>query len=60
MQKGGATVQHHSVSKLALLAIITTSMIAILWIPVIMPHITHPTMIYHISLDIISVIIDFL
>jgi hypothetical protein len=57
MQKGGAAVQHHSVSKLTLLAIITASIIAILWIPVIMPHITHPAMIYHISLHTISVII---
>src|ERR687888_974647 len=57
MQKGGATVQHDSVSKLALLGIVTASIIAILWIPVIMPHITHPTMIYHISLHTISVII---
>jgi hypothetical protein len=48
MQKGGATVgqRHGSISKLVLLAIISASIIAILWIPVIMPHITHPTMIY--------------
>ena len=59
MQKGRATVgqRHSSTSKLTLLAIITASIIAILWIPVIMPHITHPTMIYHISLHTISVII---
>jgi cytochrome bd-type quinol oxidase subunit 2 len=58
MQKGRSTVRHRdSVSKLTLLAIITVSMIAILWIPVIMPHITHPTMIYHISLHTISVVI---
>jgi cytochrome bd-type quinol oxidase subunit 2 len=58
MQKGRSTVRHpESVSKLTLLAIITVSMIAILWIPVIMPHITHPSMIYHISMHIISVII---
>src|SRR5919202_5385689 len=57
MQKGGATAQHDSVSKLTLLAIVTATTIAILWIPVIMPHITHPTMIYHIPLHTISVII---
>jgi hypothetical protein len=58
MQKGGATVRRHdSVSKLTLLGIITASIMAILWIPVIMPHITHPTMIYHIFLHTISVII---
>ena len=57
MQKGGAAVQNNSVSKFTLLAIVTASTIAILWIPVIMPHITHPAMIYHISLHTVSVII---
>ena len=57
MQKGGAAVQNDSVSKLTLLAIVTATTIAILWIPVIMPHITHPAMIYHISLHIVSVIL---
>jgi hypothetical protein len=57
MQKGGATTQHDSISKLGLLAIVASSVIAILWIPVIMPHMTHPAMIYHISLHTISVII---
>jgi len=58
MQKGRSTVRHpESVSKLTLLAIITVSTIGILWIPVIMPHITHPNMIYHISLHTLSVII---
>ena len=57
MQKGGAAVQNNSVSKFTLLAIVTASTIAILWIPVIMPHVTHPAMIYHISLHTVSVII---
>jgi hypothetical protein len=49
--------QHTLASKLTLLIIIAASVIAILWIPVILPHITHPTMIYHIFLHAISVII---
>ena len=58
MQKNGAVVgPHDSVNKFTLLGIITSSLIAILWIPVIMPHIAHPSMIYHISMHIISVII---
>src|ERR671933_214432 len=57
MQKGGATAQHDSVSKLTLLAIVTATTIAILWIQVIIPHIPPPAMIYHISLHTISVII---
>jgi hypothetical protein len=57
MQKGGAAVQNDPVSKFTLLVIVTASTIAILWIPVIMPHITHPAMIYHISLHTVSVII---
>src|SRR5918912_648004 len=57
MQKRGAAVQNDSVSKLTLLAIVTATTIAILWIPVILPHITHPAMIYHISLHTVSVII---
>ena len=44
-------------SKSKLLIIVTASVIAILSIPVILPHITHPSMIYHIFLHIISLII---
>jgi hypothetical protein len=40
-----------------LLAIITIGLIAILAIPVIIPHITHTGVIYHISLHVGSVII---
>jgi cytochrome bd-type quinol oxidase subunit 2 len=58
MQKGTASVRRHeSISKLSLLALISASIIGVLWMPVIMPHITHPAMIYHISLHMISVII---
>jgi hypothetical protein len=44
-------------NKPELLAIIAASVIAILSVPVILPHIRHPSMIYHISLHIVSVII---
>jgi hypothetical protein len=58
MQINRATIAQHAVAnKLALLIIIAASVIAILWIPVILPHITHPSMIYHIFLHAISVII---
>jgi hypothetical protein len=40
-----------------LLAIITIGLIAILAIPVVIPHITHTGVIYHISLHVGSVII---
>jgi hypothetical protein len=44
-------------SKPKLLIIISGLVIAILAIPVIVPHISHPSMIYHIFLHIISLII---
>lgn len=58
MQINRATIAQHALAnKLTLLIIIAASVIAILWIPVILPHITHPSMIYHILLHAISVII---
>jgi len=44
-------------SKPKLLTIVTVLVIAILSIPVILPHIMHPSMIFHIFLHIISLII---
>ena len=44
-------------SSAKLLAIITVSVIAILAIPVIIPHINHTGLIYHILVHIVSVII---
>jgi len=44
-------------SKPKLLTIVTALVIAILSIPVILPHIMHPSMIFHIFLHIISLII---
>jgi hypothetical protein len=61
MQRNGggtAAVQEYGLaSRLKLLAIIAASVIAILSVPVILPHVRHPSMIYHISLHIVSVII---
>jgi hypothetical protein len=61
MQKEGASSStiHHQISssKPKLLTIIVVLIISILAIPVILPHITHPQMIYHIFLHIASVII---
>jgi hypothetical protein len=57
MQSGGALVQRTIGSKPKLLTIVTALVIAILSIPVILPHIAHPSMIYHIFLHIISLII---
>jgi hypothetical protein len=44
-------------SSAKLLAIVTVSVIAILAIPVIIPHINHTGLIYHIMVHIVSVII---
>lgn len=57
MQKGsrGEPVQE-SVSKPILLGLITAIVIGIV-APLIMPHVTHPTMIYHIILHIASLTI---
>ena len=44
-------------SKYKLFVIISVSIIAILLIPVILPHIAHTNMIYHIFLHIVSLII---
>jgi hypothetical protein len=61
MQKEGASSSsiHHQISssKPKLLTIIVVLIISILAIPVILPHIAHPQMIYHIFLHIASVII---
>src|SRR5919198_4402833 len=58
MQRDGSTVgQHGPLSKLTLLTIISATVIGVLIVPVILPHIRHPSMIYHISLHTLSVII---
>ena len=50
-------LQNIVASKYKLFVIISVSIIAILAIPVILPHITHTNMIYHIFLHIVSLII---
>jgi hypothetical protein len=55
MQTGKVRIQEVSNSKL--FAIITTALIAVLAVPVIIPHITHTGLIYHILVHIASVII---
>ena len=52
-------LQFHNItsSKPKLLATITAAIIAIMAIPVILPHITDKSTIYHIFLDIASVIV---
>jgi hypothetical protein len=55
MQTGN--VFRQEVSSCKLLAIITTALIALLAVPVIIPHIMHTGMIYHILVHIASVII---
>ncbi len=55
MQTG--KVLRQEVSNCKLLAIITTVLIALLAVPVIIPHITHTGLIWHILVHITSVII---
>jgi hypothetical protein len=55
MQTGKVRGQEISNSKL--LAIITTVLIAVLAVPVIIPHITHTGLIFHILVHVASVII---
>jgi hypothetical protein len=57
LQSGKAPLQNITASKYKLFLIISVSIIAILAIPVILPHITHTNMIYHIFLHIVSLII---
>jgi hypothetical protein len=57
MQTGRAPIRHITDSKPKLFVIISIVVISLLALPVILPHITHQSMIYHISLHIISLII---
>jgi hypothetical protein len=57
MQTGRAPIQHITDSKPKLFVIISIVVISLLALPVILPHITHQSMIYHISLHIVSLII---
>jgi len=54
----GRALAHDVVSnKPKLFALIAILVISALALPVILPHFTHPTMIYHISLHIVSLIL---
>jgi uncharacterized protein involved in response to NO len=57
MQTGRAPVRNIVDSKPKLFAIISILIMATLALPVILPHFTHPSMIYHIVLHIISLIL---
>ena len=57
MQSRGEPLQNIITSKYKLFIIISVSVISILTIPVIFPHLTHTNMIYHIFLHIVSLII---
>jgi hypothetical protein len=58
MQAGSrALVESLLVSKPKLFAIVSLIVISLLSVPVILPHIKHPYMIYHILMHIVSVII---
>ena len=56
MQKGRGEPVQESVSKPILLGLITAIVIGVV-APLIMPHVTHPSMIYHILLHIASLTI---
>jgi hypothetical protein len=53
----GKSPSHDAIAKPKLLAIISIAVVSILSFPAIMPHITHPSMIYHILLHIGSLIV---
>jgi hypothetical protein len=56
MQKGRGEPVQESVSKPILLGLITALVVGVA-APIIVPHVTHPTMIYHIILHIASLTI---
>jgi hypothetical protein len=57
MQSSRAPVKDVIVSKPKLFAVVSLIVISVLAVPVILPHIRHPSMIYHIMMHIASVII---
>jgi hypothetical protein len=57
MQSIRPSIQSIATSKTKLLAAISLIATSFLSIPVILPHINHPTMIYHIVLHIVSIIV---
>ena len=57
MQSSRAPLKDVLVSKTKLFAVVSLILISVLAVPVILPHIRHPSMIYHILLHVVSVII---
>jgi hypothetical protein len=57
MQSIRPSIQSIAASKVKLLVAISIVATAFLSIPVILPHINHPSMIYHILLHIVSIIV---
>ena len=57
MQTGRSSVRDVVSNKPELFALIAILVISALAVPVILPHFTHPTMIYHITLHVISLIL---
>lgn len=57
MQSIKPSIQSILVNKAKLLIAISIGAVAILSIPVILPHLNHPSMIYHIVLHIVSLVV---
>jgi hypothetical protein len=57
MQTGRSSVRNVVSNKPKLFVLISILVISALALPVILPHFTHPAMIYHITLHIISLIL---
>jgi hypothetical protein len=57
MQSIRPSIQNMIANKVKLLIVISIIAIAVLSIPVILPHIKHPSMIYHIILHIVSLVV---
>jgi hypothetical protein len=57
MQSIRPSIQNMIANKAKLLIAISIIAVAVLSIPVILPHIEHPSMIYHIILHIVSLIV---
>lgn len=58
MQSIKPSIQSILVNKAKLLIAISISAVAVLSIPVILPHLNHPSMIYHIVLHIVSLVVS--
>jgi hypothetical protein len=57
MQSSRAQLKDVLLSKPKLFAVVSLMLISVLAVPVILPHIRHPSMIYHILLHVVSIII---